>query len=519
MTSVRPARSTELMVLLVTILGTGMVYLDQTAVNVALPVIQRDLQADVGGLQWMVDIYILALAVLLLIGGSLGDRYGRVRVYLIGMVLFVASSVAAGLAGTLWFLVAARAVQGVGGALLIPGGFAILNATVAPERRGRILGAWGAFSPLITISGPLLGGWLVDTVSWRAVFFLNVPLGLLAFFIAARCVPENRDEFASGRLDWPGVLTLFVGLGALLVGLIEGPHFGWGSPLIVGSLAAGVLGLAAFVAVEARSPAPMLPLHLFRNRTFAGINLVTLVQYIALSSVFFFFSLNLQQAQGFTASQAGLAGLPTSILLILMARPMGWLTDRIGARPLMVAGVLLIGVGCLLLRLPGLITNYWTSFFPGLLVYGIGLGLLVVPLTAVAIGALPGRYSGVASGLNNAAARVAQMLGVAVFGAVMLSTFRVGLMERVIEPGLLPPAAAEELIESSRQLGATQPPTGLGAELAQAVQQAIRLSFVDGFRMLMLISAALSVVSAVLLVLLVRPETSHPYSSSPTVRQ
>ena len=199
MTSVRPARSTELMVLLVTILGTGMVYLDQTAVNVALPVIQRDLQADVGGLQWMVDIYILALAVLLLIGGSLGDRYGRVRVYLIGMVLFVASSVAAGLAGTLWFLVAARAVQGVGGALLIPGGFAILNATVAPERRGRMLGAWGAFSPLITISGPLLGGWLVDTVSWRAVFFLNVPLGLLAFFIAARCVPENRDEFASGR--------------------------------------------------------------------------------------------------------------------------------------------------------------------------------------------------------------------------------------------------------------------------------------------------------------------------------
>jgi EmrB/QacA subfamily drug resistance transporter len=503
MAAPRTARAPELMVLLVTILGTGMVYLDQTAVNVALPTIQHDLNADIGGLQWLVDIYILTLAVLLLIGGALGDLYGRVRVFIIGMVIFVGASIAAGAATSLGFLIAARAVQGIGGALLIPGGFAIINATVASERRGRVLGTWGAFSPLITLSGPLLGGWMVDNISWRAVFYLNVPLGILACLIAARYVPESRDEHASGRLDWAGVFTLMLGLGALLFGLIEGAHYGWTHPLVVASLAAGVIGLAAFVWVEARSPAPLLPLHLLRNRTFTGINLVTLIHYIALSSVFFFFTLNLQQAQGYGAFEAGLAALPVTILIIVMARPMGALSDRFGPTPLMAIGILLNCVGFLMFMVPGLATNYWTAFFPAQIVFGVGLGMLIVPLTTIAMSALEARYSGVASGFNNAVSRISQMLAVAVFGLLMLSGFRSGLAARTASLPL-DDAARAQLAADSRNLGATQPPAGLEAGLAQEVQTAIRLSFVDGFRQIMLISAALSLLSLATTIALVR---------------
>jgi EmrB/QacA subfamily drug resistance transporter len=496
-------RFTEVMVLLVTILGTGMVYLDQTALNVALPAIQVSLRIDVGGLQWLVDIYILTLAVLLLIGGALGDRYGRVRVFIIGMVIFVAASVAGGLAPSLGVLIAARALQGVGGALLVPGGLAIINATVAPERRGRALGTWGTFSPLVTMSGPLLGGWLVDHASWRAVFFLNVPLGLMACYIAARYVPENRDEGSPRQLDWPGVLTLMLGLGGVLFGMIEGPNYGWTNGLVIASLAVGALGLAAFVWVEWRSPAPLLPLHLFRNRTFTGINLVTLVHYMALSSIFFFLTLNLQQVQGFTAFQAGLAQLPTTVLLIVMARTAGRLTDRIGAVPLIAAGVALNFIGFLLFALPGVNANYWTSFFPAQVVFGIGLGMLVVPLTAVALGALGSQHSGIASGFNNAATRISQMLAVAVFGAVLVGGFRAGLTQRTVALDL-PPSARTELLSEARNLGATQPPAGLSAEAAAATQQAIHLAFVDGFRQMMILSAALSLVSLVALLALVR---------------
>ena len=499
----RSARFTEAMVLLVTILGTGMVYLDQTAVNVALPAIQLDLKADIGGLQWMVDIYILTLAVLLLIGGALGDKYGRVRVFVLGMGLFVAASIVAGAAGSLGLLIAARAAQGVGGALLIPGGFAILNATVAAERRGRVLGTWGALSPLVTLSGPLLGGWLVDTISWRAVFYLNLPLGLLAGYIAARYVPENREATASAPLDWPGVGTLMLGLGALLYGLIEGGHQGWTEPLVAGSLLTGAAGICAFVWVEARSRAPLLPLHLLRHRTFAGINLATLTHYVALGSVFFFLSLIFQQAQGYGAFEAGLAQLPVTVLLIVMARPMGALTDRVGPVAPMAAGILLNGVGFLLFTRAGLGANYWTTYFPAQMVFGLGLGLLIVPLTTVAMSALPSQYSGVASGLNNAAARIAQMLAVALFGLLMLSAFRSGLSAHTASLPL-PAGAQAELLAQARHLGATQPPAGLNPELTVAVQTAIRLSLLEGFRQMMVVSAVLSLGSLAAVLALVR---------------
>jgi len=490
------SRLTELAALLVTIFGTGMVYLDQSAINVALPHIQTALDADVGGLQWLIDIYILVLAVLLLIGGALGDRYGRVRLFRLGLIIFALASIACGLANSLGVLIAARAVQGLGGALLVPGGLAIVNATTAPERRGQMLGWWGTFTPLVVLSGPLVGGWLVDNVSWRAIFFLNLPLGLVAL-IASYYVPESRNEQSvKTQLDWPGVMALMIGLGGLLFGLIEGPAVGWNGGIIA-ALTGGVIGLLVFVWIESRSPAPLLPLPLFRNRAFAGINLLSLVHYFALSGIFFFLTLNLQQVQGYTAFQSGLAYLPINIALISMGRPIGKLIDRLGAVPLMIAGVAVTGLGFLLFTLPGFSDNYWTSFFPALAVYGIGLGLTIVPLTAVAMGSLPSNLSGIASGFNNAITRVSQMLAVALLGAILVSSFRASLTQRTATIPLPDPARAE-LLASVRDLGATRPPEGIAAETAQTVEAAIRLSFVDAFRQMMLICAGLTVVSLII---------------------
>lgn len=486
---------TEAMTLALTILGTAMVYLDQSALNIALPTLQKDLRADLGGLQWITDIYILIMAALMLVGGALGDRHGRVRVFVIGMLLFVGASIVAGLATSLEMLVAARAAQGLGGALVLPGSFAIVNATFPAERRGQAMGIWGTFSPLITLSGPVLGGWLVDNLSWRAVFFLNVPLGVFAY-LASRYVPENRDEQATGPLDWPGVFTALLGLGAVLFGLIEGAHLGWGHPWVVGALVLGAAGLAAFVFVEARSPAPLLPLSAFRNRTFAGINVLTLIFYLALGGIFFLLTLNFQQVQNYSPTKAGAAQLPIPILLFLMANPVGRLSDRVDPRILIAAGVLFNCVGLWLFSLPGIDVNYWTSFFVAQVVFGVGLGLLVVPLTSVAIGALEKRYSGVASGFNTSITRVGLMLAVAIFGAVMLSGFRDGLTVRTADLPL-DPALRVQLLAEARNLGETEPPAGLGAETTLAVQTAIRLAFVDGFRQVMRLSIVIALLGLV----------------------
>jgi EmrB/QacA subfamily drug resistance transporter len=493
----------EVMAVVVTILGTGMVYLDQTAVNVALPKMQVALGADVGGLQWMVDIYILTLAVLLLIGGALGDLYGRVRIFIIGMVIFIAASIGCGFATSLEMLIVSRGIQGIGGALLVPGGLAMINSVVASERRGQVLGLWGTFSPLVVASGPLVGGWLVDNVSWRAVFFINIPLGLLAWLVAVRYVPETKDEQTSGKLDWLGVLTLMVGLGGLLFGLIEGPNLGWGSPLVIATLVAGGAGMIGFVLAEAYGRYPMMPIHLFRNRSFTGINLMTLLFYFAASSVFYFVTLNLQQVQGYSAFATGLAGLPTTIILIALSRQIGKLTDRIGPVPLMAAGALITCVGYVLYAQVGLMQSYWNSLFPAVAIFGFGMVTTFIPLTAVALGSLPNRYSGIASGFNNAVSRVAQMMAVAILGALLVSQFRASLAQRTAAFGLDETARAQ-LLADARNLGATTAPAGLTAEVNENVQQAIRLSFVDGFDMIIYISLALTVVSLVVMLLTVR---------------
>lgn len=521
LTSPPGARTSEALIVLVTVLGSGMVYLDQTALTVALPTLQVAFHTDVGGLQWLVDIYILMLACLLLIGGALGDRYGRVRVYVIGMVLFTAASAICGATNSLGALIAARALQGVGGALLVPGSLAIINATVVPERRAHAIGLWSAFAPLIALVGPVVGGALVDVLSWRVIFFLNIPLGVAASILALRFVPENKDEHATGQLDWPGIFALMAGLGGVIYGLIEGPNLGWTDVRVLVALAGGLACLAGFFVIEARSPAPIMPLGFFRNLTFTGINLVTLVLYLALSGVFFFLVLNFQQAQGYSASQSGLAQLPASLMLIILATPAGRLSTRFGARPLMLIGIGVCGLGFLMFARLGLETNYWTSFFPAVIVFGLGLGLFVVPLTAVALTALPDRFSGISSGVNNAATRLAQMLAVALFGSLLASGFHDALIEHTAALPL-EDATRSHLAAESRNLGAIEVPPSLSPALAKDVKLAIRLSLVDSSRSLMYLCAALCGVAAVVTWVTIREprrnSTDDPTLLSESVR-
>ncbi|MEM7346970.1 MAG: MFS transporter [Chloroflexota bacterium] len=399
----------------------------------------------------------------------------------------------------------ARAIQGIGGSLLVPGGLALINATVEPARRGQMIGMWTTLTSSVIAFGPALGGWLVDTFSWRMVFFINIPLGLAAVYVALRQVPESRDEEATGALDWLGVLTLLLGLGGVLFGLIEGPRLGWQSPLIIGMIIGGGLSLIAFIVVEARIAAPMLPLHLFRNRNFSAINLVTLIHWTSLSGIFFFLTLNLQQVQGFSALAAGLAILPISLSIILLSGPVGRATDRVGVRTPIIVGLIITAFSFFLFMRPGIRANYWLDFFPAILVFGIGLGLTIAPVTTMAMGALPQRYSGVASGLNNAASRFAQMLAVAIFGAILVTGFQTQLADRTAELPL-PTGARDQLLAESHNFGATQPPEGLSEGLRQTVIEAIQWSFVDSFQQVMVISVVLTLISLIIILLYIEPQ-------------
>lgn len=497
-----PIPFSEKMVLAIAILSTGVVFLDQTAVNVALPAIQDSLNADIGALQWILDIYLLVLSVLMLIGGILGDIFGRVRIYIIGMAIFIAASIVCGVAPTAGWLIFGRFLQGVGGSMVAPGGLAIINAVVAEERRGYMLGIWGTFSPLITVAGPIIGGWLVDTASWRSVFFINLPLGIIAIAIAWFYVPENRNEEIDNRLDWLGLFTLMIGLGGILFALIEGPSFGWTNPFILGSIVMGAVGIIAFVWVERWVAAPMIPLHLFKNPQFTGVNLMTVVLYFGLGGPFFFITLNLQQIQGYSARDAGLAILPISLTLFVMARRIGTLVDRIGPRPLILIANLLIACAFFLLMWPSLDQSYWTHWLPGIALYGVGLGFLVVPITSMGLQALPKHQSGIASGVNNAASRLGQMLSIAILGAVMVNRFRNGLVTRLKSLEISSQDQAY-LVDQARNLGELVPPNTLPAETFSQVEQIIRLAFVDGYRTNMFISAVLVLSSLGILFILI----------------
>jgi EmrB/QacA subfamily drug resistance transporter len=502
----RPAgRASGAAVLFATILGASMVFIDSTALNVVLPALQRDLQASGTDLLWISNAYTLLLAAGILVGGSLGDHYGRKRVYMLGIALFAAASCVAGLAPNPAFLIGARIVQGMGGALMVPGSLALVSANFDVRGRGRAIGLWSSFASLTTIAGPILGGFLASQGLWRGVFFINLPLALAALVTLYLRVPESRDESLTRPLDYPGALLASLGLAGLTYSLTEAPTYGWGSPLILATCLGGLAALGLFILVERRTAEPMVPFHLFRSRTFTGTNLMTLFLYGALYLHIFFFPLNLIQVQGYGEAVAGFTILPFAILLTVMSRWAGGLVDRYGPRRLLTIGPAIVGLGFAGLALPGLTrgpADYWLTYFPLLIILGVGMGLTVAPLTTAVMGSVSSSHAGIASGVNNAVSRTAGVLALATVGALALLLFSGALASRGAALSLAPADQAALQAQAAR-LGGAQPPAGLSAGQQAAVQTAIRLAFVDVFRVIMGICAGLAWLSAALAALLV----------------
>jgi EmrB/QacA subfamily drug resistance transporter len=417
-------------VLIATILGSSMVFIDGSVVSVALPVMQRDLHGSAAQAQWIVEAYMIVLGALMLLGGALGDRYGRKRTYTIGIVIFVAASVWCGAAGTMDQAIVARSVQGIGGMLMAPASLAIIAACFGGAERDKAIGTWSMFTALTTMLSPVVGGALVSGFGWRAVFFLNVPVGILTAYATVRHVPETRDEQERGLPDIVGSILIAAGLAALVYSLTALSGQG-GSPLMVyGAAGLGVLLIGAFLFVEAHERDPIMPLSLFSSRTFSGVNLATLLLYGGLSAIFYFVPFDLIQAHGYSPAKAGLALLPLVIPMSFLARYSANILVRTGPRSILTAGIAVVVAGLLLFTvLPR--DCYWCGVFPPILVVGIGMGFVVAPLTATVINAVPDEHVGLASGINNAVSRIGGLLAIALAGAVIWSAFNAKLGPRL----------------------------------------------------------------------------------------
>ena len=469
-----------------TVLGSSLAFIDGSVVNVALPAIQGDLAAGAAATQWVMNAYLVLLGALVLIGGASADRFGRRRVFVAGVVVFTAASILCGLASGTSALVAARAVQGAGAALLVPASLALLGATFPEGERARAIGAWAGYGALAMAVGPMLGGFLTDHVSWRAIFYLNVPLAVAAVWLALSGAPDSRSTHPPG-LDWLGAGLAAAGLAGLTWGLTAAAERGLRSPIVAAALVGGAVTLAAFVAVEARGRSPMLPLALFRSRAFTGANLVTLLLYFALSGVLFFLPFELIRGRGYSATAAGAALLPFPIVMGLLSARAGALADRYGARLPLTLGPLVASAGFLLLAVPLPGASYWTSLLPALLVLATGMTITVAPLTTAVMGAVGSDYAGTASGVNNAVARVAGVFAIAVLSLVFIAVYDGALREaagRLSVSGALP----VELLDA---LSGSRLPTG-------ALGEAGRAALFGAFQAVALVGAGCAAVSGVL---------------------
>jgi len=481
--------------LVATIVGSSLTFVDATAVNVALPALQRDLQATITDVQWIIEAYALFLGGLILVGGSLGDQFGRKRVFLAGVCLFTIASVACGLAGSTRALIVARAIQGIGAAFLVPGSLAIISATFDDADRGRAIGTWSGFSAITSAIGPVAGGWLIEHVSWRAVFFLNVPLAAIVIVLSVRFMNESRDESRSARVDWLGAALAVLGLGAVVFALLEWPRAASKRDIVLATLAIGVIALAVLIVVERRAATPMLPLGLFRSRTFTLANLLTLLLYGALGTVLWLVPMDLIQVQHYSATAAGAALLPLPLLMFLLSRWAGGLVNRTGSRLPLTIGPVVAAAGLLLLARTGTGGTYWTTFFPAMTVLGLGMTIVVAPLTTTAMRAVEAQHAGVASGVNNAIARVAGLMAIAIFGILLTRSFDRRVHAALDGLGL--PAAVRASIDrelpklAGAEIGAAIEPGG-----RDAARRAIDDSFVSSFSVIMIVAAGVAVGAA-----------------------
>jgi EmrB/QacA subfamily drug resistance transporter len=482
-------------ILAATILASSMAFIDGTVVNVALPALQSNLNATAVDLQWVIEAYSLLLSAFLLVGGSLGDHYGRRRIFLIGVALFACASAACGFAADVRQLIIARAIQGFGAALLVPGSLAIISSSFPENERGRAIGTWSGFSAITAGIGPVMGGWLIEHVSWRAVFFINLPIAFLVILIALRHVAENSDK-ENTRVDWLGAILAAAGLGALVYGLIESSRIGFTDRSVILVLIAAAVLLILFLLIEGKISQPMLPLALFREKTFTGANLLTFLLYAALGGTLFFLPLNLIQVQHYSATAAGAALLPFILIISFLSRWSGGLIVSYGAKLPLVVGPLIAACGFALFTLTNVGGSYWTNFFPPVVILGLGMAISVAPLTTTVMNSVSQNRAGIASGVNNAVARTAGLLAIAALGIVMLHVFSNRLDQQLAELNL-PPSVAQSLRAQCTKLADIPVPKDVDHSTQQLIHRAVDESFVSGFRMVMAIGAALAVASAI----------------------
>lgn len=488
------------------ILASAMAFIDATALNVVLPALQKNLNASGADLFWVLNSYLLMLAALILIGGALGDKLGRRKVFMAGIVLFIAGSAACGISSSIYMLIVCRAIQGIGGAFMIPGSLSLISSAINAKERGKAIGTWSAFTTVVTMGGPILGGALADAGLWRYIFFINIPIGIAALTMLALRVDETRDEDADRSLDIAGAVSIALALALLTFGFLRIPAVGFAHWQVFGTLIAGLLLLILFIVIEKKSSHPMMPLSLFENRVFTGVNLLTFFLYAGLGAGMLFMSLNMVQVQGYSQLQSGLTFLPFTVLMVSVARVAGTLADKHGAKWFLICGPAAAGLGLLLLsfvRQTAGPSAYFTTFFPGVLVLGAGMSFTVAPLTATVMASVSDHFSGTASGVNNAMTRISGVFANAIFGALAVLFF-VSTLTTQIKDIKLTDHQRQQVIQQAGNLGDAKIPAGIQYEQSEKLRQSYHISFIDAYANIMRISAGLAFLGALMAVLFIK---------------
>jgi len=491
------------------ILASAMAFIDGTALNVVLPSLQKSLNATGADLFWLLNAYLLMLASLILVGGSLGDKLGRKKIFMLGILVFILGSTACGFAPTVFLLIIFRIIQGVGGALMIPGSLSLITSSINEKERGKAIGTWSAITTVVTMGGPILGGTLADAGLWRYIFFINVPIGIVALIILWFKVNESRSEDADKAVDIIGAITIALSLAMLTFGFLRIPALGFKSPQVYLTLFGGIILLVTFIFIEKKSKHPMMPLYLFSNPLFTGVNLLTFFLYAGLGAGVLFLSLNLVQAQGYSQLQSGLTFLPFTVLMITIARYAGTLADKYGPRLLLIIGPATAGTGLLLLSFVKQTagpSQYWTTFFPGIIVFGLGMSFTVAPLTATVMTSVSDHLSGTASGVNNALTRISNVFANAIFGALAALLFA-GSLQNQLQTIRLDAKVKQSVIKEAVNLGNASVPKEVEPEYKTTIIKSYRESFITAYSGIMKISAGLGFLGALTAAIFIRTKT------------